>query len=123
MPPKQILSTLTLAAAAMLLPAAAHAQTKPVAIDSESWITNYDYPRSSLFAGEKGIVSFRLDVDAAGKVSRCTITESSGYPTLDKHSCALLLKRSRFKPATDASGAKVPGEWASRFHWWSADVP
>lgn len=105
--------------AGLFLPGVVQAQTSPVPIaHPERWITYSDYPQESVRLREKGIVGFRLEVDAQGGVTACSITSSSGFSRLDRTACALLMKRARFKPATDANGAAVAGAWSSRFRWW-----
>ena len=99
------------------IPATAQAQTEPVPIQPQRWITNADYPAEALRTLQRGVVWFRLDVDAQGKVVRCTITQSSNSPLLDKTTCGAMRRSARFQPATDASGAKVAGSWSSRFSW------
>lgn len=83
----------------------------------QSWVTNDDYPAAALRGEQQGTVSFRLDVDATGKVSNCSITSSSGSSLLDNTACSLLRRRARFTPAEDASGNKIPASWPSRFRW------
>lgn len=83
----------------------------------QSWVTNDDYPPAALRAGDAGTTSFRLDVDASGKVSNCTVTGSSGSSLLDNTACSLLRRRARFSPAEDANGNKIPATWPSRFTW------
>lgn len=82
-----------------------------------SWVTNDDYPPAARRAEQEGVTGFRLDVDASGKVSGCTITSSSGYAALDNAVCTLMRRRARFSPAEDANGNKVPDTWSSRFRW------
>jgi protein TonB len=72
-------------------------------------ITNDDYPRSALDAGAEGISIMQLSVAADGRVSGCSITESSGNPALDGTACSLAQRRFRFNPATDAEGNPTPG--------------
>lgn len=83
----------------------------------QSWVTNDDYPAAALRAEQEGTVSFRLDVDATGKVTNCSIVSSSGSSLLDNTACSLLRRRARFSPAEDASGNKIPATWPSRFRW------
>ncbi|MCW3849587.1 energy transducer TonB [Sphingomonas sp. LB-2] len=83
----------------------------------QSWVTNDDYPASSLNREEQGTTGFRLDVDASGRVTNCTVTSSSGSSALDNTACSLLKRRARFSPAEDASGNKIPASWSSRFRW------
>jgi protein TonB len=99
-------------------PAAAQMATPPVPRGSPvSWVTYQDYPAAALRAREQGVVGFRLDVDATGKVTDCTITRSTRSPVLDETSCGLLRRRGRFVPASDAHGQPVAGTWENRFEW------
>lgn len=82
-----------------------------------SWVTNDDYPSAAIRAEASGTTGFRLDVDASGKVSNCTVTSSSGNALLDSTACALLRRRARFGPAEDASGNKIPAVYSNRFRW------
>ncbi|MEI9850855.1 MAG: energy transducer TonB [Sphingomonas sp.] len=83
----------------------------------QSWVTNDDYPPAARRAEQQGVTGFRLDVDAAGKVSNCTITKSSGFAALDNAVCSLMRRRARFSPAEDVNGNKVPDSWSNRFRW------
>lgn len=82
-----------------------------------SWVTNDDYPAAALRAEQAGTTSFRLDVDASGKVTNCTVTGSSGSPLLDSTACNLLRRRARFGPAEDSNGNKIPSSYSNRFRW------
>ena len=77
-----------------------------------------DYPTESLVREEQGIVSVVLDVSPKGAVTGCRVTESSGWARLDWASCALARKRSRFKPAQDAAGQPVTGQYRMAAAWW-----
>ena len=59
-----------------------------------------DYPASSLRRGEQGTVTIRLLVDAAGKVTGCTIMISSGSSELDQTACRTFSRKARYQPAT-----------------------
>lgn len=83
----------------------------------QSWVTNDDYPANALRAEQQGTTAFRLDVDASGRVTNCTVTGSSGSSALDTTACSLLKRRARFNPAEDSSGNKIPAAWSSRFRW------
>lgn len=82
-----------------------------------SWVTTADYPPDSLRQGEEGAVGFALDINRAGMVENCIISQSSGYPALDQAACDLIRRRARFRPAQDASGAPVIGHYANRVRW------
>ncbi len=92
-------------------------RTGPQPINPVRWITYSDYPPAALRLNEQGHVFFMLDVSAKGKVTRCTITTSSGSLILDRQTCALMHARARFKPAKDASGVAVPSNWSSYSTW------
>jgi periplasmic protein TonB len=83
----------------------------------QSWVTNDDYPAAALRGEQQGTTSFRLDVDAGGRVTNCTVTGSSGSSVLDSTACSLLKRRARFNPAEDEGGNKIPAAYSSRFRW------
>lgn len=80
-------------------------------------VTSDDYPSASLRNNEEGTTGYRLDVGADGKVVACTVTSSSGFPTLDQTACRLLQRRARFNPAKDSSGQAVGSVFNSRVRW------
>jgi TonB family protein len=96
--------------------AAANA-SKPVPIDPQSWFVNDDYPADAIRAEKQGKVGYRLDVDAAGAVTGCTIIASSGSALLDAPTCELLRKRARFQPARDRNGRAIASAWNSALKW------
>ena len=81
------------------------------------WVTTNDYPTSALRRELSGTTRYRLGIDAAGKVSGCTITASSGHPELDQATCDNLTRRAQFEPATDDTGARVAGSFAGAVTW------
>jgi TonB family protein len=97
-------------------PATIATPPRPVASPGQ-WVTNDDYPTSALRRGDGGDVAFRLTIDPTGKPIACTVTVSGGAGDLDRRACALLMKRARFHPATDATGKPVQGLWATNFRW------
>lgn len=82
-----------------------------------SFLTADDYPSAAIRMGEQGTVSFRLSVDAAGRVSACDVLSTSGSETLDSTTCRLMTMRTRFRPATDSSGRPVAGSYEGRIIW------
>ncbi|ODP36879.1 energy transducer TonB [Sphingomonas turrisvirgatae] len=82
-----------------------------------NWVTDDDYPSGSVVAGEQGSVTFRLDIDAKGTPSGCTVVAGSGYKALNEATCELMMKRARFRPAELADGAPTPYFYISRFTW------
>jgi len=81
------------------------------------WVTNNDYPRVDFFNRNEGITSFLLNVDATGAVTHCRIIDSSGFLSLDKRACSLLMTRAAFDPARDADGNPVASYYINRVRW------
>jgi protein TonB len=88
-----------------------------VANDRDSWITHYDYPDLARRRGIQGVTTYRLEIDANGQVTGCTIVISSGSELLDNTTCRLLRRRARFLPAQDGAGKNIPASYTSRFNW------
>ena len=82
-----------------------------------SWVSPSDYPINDLRQEHSGVTRFRLSVGSDGAVQSCTITASSGWPGLDAATCAKITQRARFTPASDESGTKVAGNFASSVRW------
>ena len=82
-----------------------------------SWVSTQDYPTTDLRAEHQGVVRFRLDIDARGRVGQCTIVSSSGYSGLDEATCKNVSRRARFEPATDADGQTVGGSYMGTIRW------
>lgn len=85
--------------------------------DVAGWVTTNDYPTAEIRAGHAGTVRFRLAVDASGRVTDCTIVESSGYPRLDEATCHNASRRARFDPASDGAGDRVAGSYTGSIRW------
>ena len=81
------------------------------------WVTTNDYPSRALREEEEGTTRFNLAVGADGKPTNCTITGSSGHPDLDEAACANLMRRARFKPATDGDGNPTSGSYSNSVRW------
>jgi TonB family protein len=81
------------------------------------WVTDDDYPSGPLWRREQGVVTFRLDIDTAGRTSNCAVVISSRFKELDDTVCANMLRRTRFNPARDANGRPVASIFISRFTW------
>ncbi|MGV3731424.1 MAG: energy transducer TonB [Sphingopyxis sp.] len=81
------------------------------------WVTNDDYPRDDFIRKNEGITSFRLLIGADGSVKGCRITDSSGFPSLDRRTCELLLARAAFHPATDDAGKALLDTYSNRVSW------
>ena len=96
----------------LLTPKSVRPRTNP-----GSWVSTDDYPAAALRRGDQGAVRFELAVGADGRVTGCRITASSGFPDLDAATCANVTRRARFEPASDGSGARVPGSYNGSIRW------
>lgn len=76
-----------------------------------------NYPKESLKAGEQGRVGFTVEVTEAGRGTNCKVTESSGYPRLDKATCEQVEAYGRFRPAEDANGKPIRGSYSGHVNW------
>ncbi len=70
-------------------------------------ISSDDYPPSALRNEEQGTVRVRLNVDTSGRVTGCSVSQSSGSSQLDQTTCRLLQRRARFTPARDNQGQPI----------------
>jgi hypothetical protein len=84
----------------------------------ESWATTDDLP-PSLIGRLDGVtaVAMRLDINAEGRPTNCTVTESSTIPLLDLQSCRVLMARALYRPARNAVGEAVPSVALRRIRW------
>lgn len=82
-----------------------------------AWVTPADYPILALRGELEGTVGFRIKVGPDGVPTARVITQSSGHAELDAATCPPVMQRARFRPATDATGKTVPGEYNSRIRW------
>lgn len=76
-----------------------------------------DYPPVLAVEGVGGTSVLQLAIDAAGKVTKCVILETSGNAILDNLSCSLFQKRGRFHPAIDAGGNAVAADYVTTASW------
>jgi protein TonB len=85
------------------------------AVDKSSPVTPLENPGTWLHANEipvsarkeSGSVAVRLDVDPSGRVSGCTIVESTAPAILNDAACAMFTRHGRFKPAQDETGKAI----------------
>ena len=82
-----------------------------------SLFSGNDYPPSSLLNREEGKVHYRLTVGTDGRVSTCTVTQSSGFAELDAATCRILQARARFNPARNDAGLAIEGTFEKTVSW------
>ncbi|WP_086607301.1 energy transducer TonB [Erythrobacter donghaensis] len=105
------------------LSAPALAGSDPVPLAPERWVSSY-WPHCLYHGcGGEGTVRFAVTVSPQGRITACTILESSGDSHLDREACELVTRRGRFNPARDDDGEPVEGRWESRITWKVPDAP
>ena len=92
---------LALVAALSISATAANAQPTPAIGLYDPLVRAEDYPRQSLRLQERGTVGVAFTVNTDGTVTECSVAISSGKPRLDEAACAMVIRRWRYKPATD----------------------
>ena len=75
------------------------------------------YPTTALRAGQSGIVRIVLLIDEQGRVADCTVTETSGFASLDAQTCAVLKEKARFEHARNGEGQAVKDSVTTRVRW------
>ena len=92
------------------------ADVRPLGRPGE-WVTTDDYPSSALRAGQQGRTSFRLDIGSDGRVTGCTVTQTSGSDVLDGTACRMLQRRAKFTAARDTDGNAIASSYSSSVLW------
>jgi protein TonB len=72
----------------------------PAVATSSHAVTADDYPPISLRLQEQGTVAIKFVINASGSVTDCNVATSSGKPRLDDAACKMVLRRWKYKPAT-----------------------
>lgn len=78
-----------------------------------SWATPNDYPSRALREDRAGTATFRVSIDARGRVASCQITRSSGHSDLDAATCKNVTRRARFRKPGDGYGST----YTNRVRW------
>jgi TonB family protein len=80
-------------------------------------ITDYDYPAEAQRKGMAGTVGITLIVEPDARISKCTITASSGHDLLDEETCKIAARRFHFAAAKDESGNPIRGSFSRTITW------
>lgn len=86
-------------------------------------LSDRDYPASLVDEAPHGVVWVRYAVEVDGRVSHCTVTETSGHATLDEITCRLIEQRFRFEPARDGAGRPIRSNLIEKYEWEVEDLP
>ena len=105
--------TMSLAA----LEAAPDAQDQAVRQSRNGEFMIKHYPPAALARGEQGRVAFRLTIEPDGSLGTCDVTESSGFATLDKETCEILLRYARLKPVFAQDGRRIRATQSGFIVW------
>ena len=62
----------------------------------EGIVSADDYPAWAADEGQQGTTGFELLIGPDGKVQRCIVLLSVGFPTLDSYTCNLIKRRAVF---------------------------
>jgi protein TonB len=61
-------------------------------------------------SGKRVLVTFDVQLD--GRASNCQVFQSVGVPSIDAETCALVVRKLRFRPARDTAGRPVVAPYA-----------
>jgi hypothetical protein len=88
------------------------------------WIGPEDVPQYLGLRGE-GVwfIPTRLVVAPTGQLERCEVELSSGITELDRHTCALLLRRAKFQAARWTDGSAVYGVYRTVIAYGTSNFP
>jgi protein TonB len=76
-----------------------------------------DYPAEALRLHQEGKVEVTLRINELGRGTACTVTRSSGAPSLDEATCRLMIDRARWEPARDEHGRPAPDVVKTSVDW------
>ena len=88
---------------------------RPKPILPLSWVTSRDFPDDTIAPGKSYDVSVKMNVDASGRITTCTVASSSGSPQVDQKACELVMARGKYEPARSADGRAVPALAGMRY--------
>jgi TonB family protein len=83
----------------------------------DTWVTFDDYPARDLRQGHQGTVRYHVRVGPTGRAFDCSITESSGYSSLDDATCISFIRRARFNPALDKEDNPISSSFSGQHVW------
>lgn len=109
--------SLLLASAAQTTPVTMHCGRPLPDPNGDLWVTEADYPVAARRGNMEGSVRVELHISDIGCPTKCLVVESSGHGVLDNETCALMMRRARYKPALDADGRPIASVTTLKFRW------
>ena len=87
-----------------------------------SWFSDFEWEKLVAPKGGHALNFVRVIVSPDGKPEDCKIEATSEIPALDKETCAIILKRGRFKSARWADGSGAYAVYRKDFVWADLDA-
>ncbi|PTD18035.1 hypothetical protein CV103_16035 [Sphingomonas fennica] len=81
------------------------------------WVTTDDLSLGLLARKEIAVSRMVLTISAKGRITGCMVPTPSQHLELDRHACALTMKRGRYKPARDGAGNRVESTDSRTVRW------
>lgn len=75
------------------------------------------YPPEAMRANEQGRSVVRVEVDAKGYPTACSVFSSSGSSALDQATCRIATTRMQFSAARDEKGRAIAGQYTLPVRW------
>ena len=88
---------------------------------SMPWLRDSDYPSGAIAMGQNGVVQYRLDVEANGKVSGCHVLARTSPDVFADTTCRAVTGRAKLDPALDAAGKPVRSFFVQKVRWQMAE--
>jgi hypothetical protein len=95
--------------------------TAPTATNMAGLFRAEDTPVAIMPGNVLKSVNTAVTVTPQGKIQDCKVEVSSGIQKLDAHTCALLIRRAKFRPAIDRDGTSIYGVYRTQIDWWVGD--
>lgn len=81
------------------------------------WFGPNAYPAEAVRNKEQGRTVARVEVDAKGTPSTCSVVVSSGSASLDARTCEIAIASLRFNPARDRGGTPIAAPYTLPVRW------
>lgn len=90
--------------------------------DPAAWFGPDAYPPAAVRRSAQGRTVATLAIDAAGRVTGCSVAVSSGDGDLDATTCRIARSRGHFTPAMDDRGTAIASTYRLPVRWVLPDV-